>query len=128
MNTDKIEKINHPEYNIYIIDFKGLGEEVILELFKKSTELAHKDNRTYGTIYCTEGGVATPKIRQLGKKLSIDSEKTGLYIGSVVYGVNTFIKMVAKLSNKKVQFGKNKEDCIKILHEMFLRKRPNHLP
>ncbi len=128
MITDRIEKIEFQNFTLYLMDFQGLAEDEILSLLQSSTDLAHKANRTYGTIYCTKEGIPTPKIRQLGKKLSIESEKTGLYIGSAIYGVNVFIKMVAKLSNDKIQFGDSKKDCIKILHEMYEGKRPNHLP
>ena len=128
MNTNRIEKIEYSEFSLFIIDFQNLNEMEILDILQKSTDIAHKANITYGTIYCTEGGFATPKIRQLGKQLSISSEKTGRYIGSAIYGANPFIKMVAKLSNDKIQFGKDKVACIKILQEMYERKRPNHLP
>ena len=128
MITDRIEKITLTGFLLFIIDLRDLSEDEIIFLFNESTRMAHATGQIYGTIYNTEFGVPTPKIRQLGKKLSIESEKTGRYIGSAIYGVNVFIKMVAKLSNDKVQFGDDKNDCIRLLHEMYEGKKPNHLP
>jgi len=127
MLEDRIEKIEKPGFLLFVVDLRDLDEEEILYLFKESTRMAHEMGQTYGTIYNTEQGIPTPKIRQLGKRLTEESEKKGFYIGSAIYGVNVFIEMVARLASKKVQFGKDKEDCIKILTEMFEGERPNYL-
>ena len=70
----------------------------------------------------------TPKMRRIGKELSLELQKTNRYIGGVIYGVNEFNKMVSLLASRKVQFANSKEESVIVIQEMYEGKRPNYLP
>ena len=127
MNFDKIELIESPDLIIVICDLTNQTENEILGQFERSREICLTSKKYFGTIFYARGVQATPKLRQKAKINSLKNQELDEHIGVVVYGINEFLRRVAKLVTSKVRFGKSKEECIQILQEMHEKKLNNKL-
>ena len=125
---NSVETIEFEKLNLYFIDISNADTNNACRLLEEIETVAVPSHKLIGVIVKAESLFVTPKMRQTGKKLTIALENTNRYIGATMYGVNSFVQLVAKLANPKAQFGKTKEECIQLIQEMLEGKRPNHLP
>jgi predicted RND superfamily exporter protein len=115
-------------FDVYLLTLTNSSEEDVTSLFQEVEKRASESTKLFGLILYAETLFVTPKMRQIGKRMEQNLTDTGRHIGGAIYGVNSFVKLVAKLANPKIQFGSTEEECYQILKEMFNGERTNHLP
>ncbi len=123
-----IETIDCGNFEVIYINISNIDNKQAQIIKEDILKKGIKSTKIIGLIFFAESLFTTPTIRQLGKDLSLELQKTNRYIGGVIYGVNQFNKMVARLASKKVQFADSKTESLEVIQEMFDRKRPNYLP
>ena len=127
MRNELVKVVDLVKYQVLVIDLSDINDEDAINIKSTVLEIGVNSDEVIGLIFYAESLFSTPFIRRTGKELSLELQKINRYIGGVIYGVNEFNKMVARLASKKVQFADTKDESFQVLNEMFEGERPNYL-
>ena len=122
MNQRKVEVIQKESFVIFHVEISNLADSEIIQLYDDIVLKGQETDQLFGVAIGVKSVMATPAIRQKATLVEKESQETGRFLGAILYGVNSIVKIVASFAAPHVRFAKNKEGAIKKLVHSFENK------